>query len=443
MTPAELAAQALEAVWRAVDAGEAAVLVDSPPGAGKSTLVREVGRRAARRTQVPIVAQTNEQADDMVRGLLRDKASGLGTGLVVGRLHAATYSPPDDLARDPSVVLSGDIGRFTDVDLVVSTARKWAHVGTGRWPFGIIDEAYQMRSDDLIPVGAMVDRLLLVGDPGQLSPFTAADDTHLRGLPMSPLHTAAGVIATTHPQAPQIALPVSWRLSPSAAAVVSDAFYATPFAAGTGEGVRSLRLPLAAVSTPEQAALRIAADGGWAVRELPDMLMPSNDPQAVQALADLVREALTSPPDVVDEHGERALLPADIAVGVTHRDQRARVRFAVDAVCQELDLPAGSVTVDTANRLQGRQYELVFAWHPLSGRRDATAFHLEAGRLCVLLSRHRQACVVVTRAGLRRQLEAHPSTDPIWVGERLPVVDGWSAHLALLDHLEPLRVAAA
>ncbi|WP_432644254.1 hypothetical protein [Nocardia cyriacigeorgica] len=51
---------------------------------------------------------------------------------------------------------------------------------------------------------------------------------------------------------------------------------------------------------------------------------------------------------------------------------------------------AQHVAVNTANRLQGPEFEVVIVVHPLSGRRDATAFHLEAGRLCVLTSRHRQ-----------------------------------------------------
>ncbi len=50
------------------------------------------------------------------------------------------------------------------------------------------------------------------------------------------------------------------------------------------------------------------------------------------------------------------------------------------------------IRVDTANRLQGAGFDVTIVLHPLSGRRDATAFHLEAGRLCVLASRHRHAC---------------------------------------------------
>jgi hypothetical protein len=443
VTAAERAAAATADVWDAVTSGEPATVVDSPPGAGKSTLVREISRRAAAAGRVPVVVQTNEQADDMVRGFLADLDRGRGAGLTVGRLHASHHQVPADIARDPRVRSSNDIRQLRDCDVLVAPGKKWAFVRDDRMRFAIVDEAYQMRSDLLMPVGLLADRLLLVGDPGQLAPFTAADDTDLRGMTLSPLGTAAGTILTTHPHAPLITLPVSWRLPPSAAEVVSDAFYETPFSSGVNVGVRALRLPVGAVENSEQVALRAASDSGWAMLALPDLFMPQTDPGAVDALARLVHEALASGATTHDETGHRPLAASDIAVGVTHRDQRARVAAAVNQICAAHGLPAGSVVVDTANRLQGRQYELVIAWHPLSGRRDASAFHLEAGRLCVLLSRHRQACVVVTRGGLRQQLEAHPSTDPVWLGERLPVVDGWSAHLALLDHLDQHTVTAA
>ncbi|KPC77215.1 helicase, partial [Streptomyces sp. NRRL WC-3753] len=77
-----------------------------------------------------------------------------------------------------------------------------------------------------------------------------------------------------------------------------------------------------------------------------------------------------------------------IAVGTAHRDQAAAVRAELAALGVE------GVAVDTANRLQGREFDVNVVLHPLSGRPDATAFHLETGRLCVLASRHRHACVV-------------------------------------------------
>ncbi|MGW0694589.1 hypothetical protein [Streptomyces sp. NPDC002738] len=47
--------------------------------------------------------------------------------------------------------------------------------------------------------------------------------------------------------------------------------------------------------------------------------------------------------------------------------------------------------MDTANHFQGREFDVTLVWHPLSGRQDVSAFRLETGQLCVLLSRHRFA----------------------------------------------------
>ena len=78
----------------------------------------------------------------------------------------------------------------------------------------------------------------------------------------------------------------------------------------------------------------------------------------------------------------------------------------------------------------------------LGCRRDATAFHLEAGRLCVLVSLQRHACIVVARAGIADLLDAHPSDEPIHLGVRAKFPDGWEANHALLAHLANNRVRA-
>jgi hypothetical protein len=101
---------------------------------------------------------------------------------------------------------------------------------------------------------------------------------------------------------------------------------------------------------------------------------------------------------------------------------------------------AEAVTVDTANRLQGREYDVTVVLHPLSGRPDATAFHLETGRLCVLASRHRHACIVVARAGIAELLDEHPSTEPVQLGVTVKFPDGWTANHAVLEHLSEHRV---
>ncbi len=93
------------------------------------------------------------------------------------------------------------------------------------------------------------------------------------------------------------------------------------------------------------------------------------------------------------------------------------------------------ITVDTANRLQGREYDVTIVLHPLSRRRDATAFHLESGRLCVLTSRHRHACIVVARVGIAELLDGHPSTERLHLDVPVKFPDGWEANHAMIAYL--------
>ncbi|GAA4208208.1 AAA family ATPase [Actinocatenispora rupis] len=436
MTAAADHAAAVEQTWSYVDGGARTVVVDSPPGAGKSTLVRQLTQRLVDAGgQVPIITQTNDQADDLAASIAAAVAPA-----AVGRLHSGEYRAPED--APPTIAYSTRAADLAACPVLIATAAKWAFVSGDDHHFelGVVDEAYQMSSAALVRVAGLFDRLLLVGDPGQLSPFTVADEHVLRSLATWPLDTAAGTILRNHPDTPVVPLPVSWRLPPSAASVVSDAFYTRPFRAGSPPGERALRLPSAGTDAVG-AVLATAAETGWGLLELPEAYLPRTDPECVAAIATLVGRLLGAGASTVDGSGTRALTPADVAVGVTHRDQRAYVRGAVDAALAVQGIPAGAVTVDTANRLQGRQYEVVVAWHPLSGRRDASAFHLEAGRLCVLASRHRQACVVVGRGGIAAQLAAYPADEPVWLGADTPQVDGWAANVAFLDHVGRARVS--
>ena len=405
------------------------VVVDSPPGAGKSTLVvRAAGELATAGEPLMIVAQTNEQVDDLIARLAVRHPT-----LAVGRLSAVDYVTSARVAGHQACRVGAKIADLRSPAVTIATAAKWATVTEGTWPWAIVDEAYQMRSDALLRVAPRFERALFVGDPGQLDPFSTVDTDRWTGLSWDPMQSAVAVLLRHNPSLPVHRLPVSWRLPHSAAPVVAAAFYPfTGFRSGTGPGGRSLTFARPAVSAVDEV-LDTAAFTGWGCHELPARFTLRTDAEAAAVCAALAERALSRGAVTVSETGTAALTADRLAIGAAHRDQVAAIRSA-------LPPPAAGVTVDTANRLQGREYDLTIVLHPLSGRQDATAFHLEAGRLCVLTSRHRHACVVVARAGIAELLDAHPSTEPVHLNVPVTFPDGWEANHVMLAHLASVAV---
>ncbi|MDT0318448.1 AAA family ATPase [Streptomyces millisiae] len=410
------------------------VVVDSPPGAGKSTLVvRAALHLVARGEYVMVIAQTNEQVDDLTERLARNRPD-----LVVGRLLSTTRPLSPRLAALPGVVSAKTIPDLgpTPPPIIIATAAKWPWVKEehGHWSRAIVDEAYQMRSDALLACAPLFDSALFVGDPGQLDPFSTVETDRWTGLTWDPLRNAVDVTLAHNPAMAVRALPVSWRLPATAAPLVERAFYPfTPFDSGTGPDDRRMTLLRALAPDPIDQVLDRAAETGWGHLELPFRQTLRTDRELARALADtasrLVARGTTTFCDQAPPPEGRRLTPARIAIGVAHNDQAEAVR---SALAPELD----GITVDTANRLQGREFDVTLVWHPLSGRADASAFHLETGRLCVLLSRHRHACLVVARAGIPELLDRHPSHQPVHLDVPPKFPDGWRAHQIVMDHLQ-------
>jgi energy-coupling factor transporter ATP-binding protein EcfA2 len=424
-TPANEAARIIDAVLQDLAMPvHRGVVVDSPPGAGKSTLVvRAAGVLATTGTSLMIVAQTNEQVDDLIARL-----AVASPELGVGRLSAVDYAATERVRSHPSCRVGAKVADLGGPPVTIGTAAKWATVTDGTWPWAIVDEAYQMRSDALLRVAPRFERALFVGDPGQLDPFSTVEVDRWTGLSWDPMQSAVAVLLRHNPDLPVHRLPVSWRLPASAAPVVAAAFYPfTGFRSGTGPSDRALSFGTPAAS-PIDEVLDTAATSGWGLRELPARFTVRTDAEAAAACALIACRALARDGVTISEAGTRPLTADRIAIGAAHRDQVAAIRAFLPAEARD-------ITVDTANRLQGREYDLTVVLHPLSGRRDATAFHLESGRLCVLTSRHRHACVVVARAGIAELLDAHPSTEPVHLGVPVKFPDGWEANQAMLAHL--------
>jgi hypothetical protein len=410
-------------------------VVTAPAGAGKSGLVcRAVGAARAARLRVAVASPTNEQAFGLVDRLAQENPQH-----TISFFPASTVTLPAAIENRRNVDIV-DAGGASTAGVVVATVAKLGDAfGRGNllgFDAMLVDESYQANSTGYYAIGHLASTHLLVGDSGQLSPFsTIPNADQWRGLDEDPLQTAVGVLLRNHPRTSLFKLPITRRLDPRAVPVVRAFYPANPFEAAVQSGVRQLRLFARGKRRPLDPVLDLAARHGWAHLELPDALTLSADPEIVDTIVELVRRLGERRAEVRCERRPTWASPR-IAVGVSHNDQKDQLRAALD------NAGRGDVVVDTANKLQGLEYDVVVAWHPLSGLPEADEFHLDAGRLCVLLTRHRHACILVGRAGDRTLLEGVPPKSPSYIGsDQEPFLDGWAVHEEVFAALEPFRIA--
>ena len=423
-----------------VSLSQRAIVLKAPAGAGKSGAVCRAAIEAARLGhRVLVTGQTNSQVQDLVRRLVQTSAD-----VPIAYCPASSVPTPDDFSVLPSVSVV-DAAAAAHRQLVVATTHKVAFSpDSGDFDAAVIDEAYQCDSTLLYCIANRSECWLLVGDPGQLDPFSTADVSQWRGLAEDPTLTAVDVLLHNYPATPVHPFPISRRLSPSAVGLVSGSFYPDlSFEAATLEGERELRLGNGAGTTTgyevmADAALDQAGTSGWAHVVLPARRSLSADQEVAETITATVARLLTRQAKARCERWptQYLLTQPRIAVGVAHRDQRDLMQGLLQAegLCD--------VRVDTANSLQGLEFDVTVVWHPLTGQFEADEFHLDPGRMCVLLSRHRHACIVVGRESDSELLRYQPAMQERWLGLHAdPVTLGWEAHSAVLAAMSEHRVA--
>jgi hypothetical protein len=417
-----------------------AVVTRAPAGAGKTGfLINASDSIRKRKLRVAIGTPTNEQAFELVRRL----ASAPSRTITYVPATSIEVPVPLRALRNVRTVTAREANSG---DLIVATLNKlgdaFSRHDIGPVDVLLIDESYQAKSAVYYAAGGLADLHLLVGDYGQLMPFsTVPDPDFWRGLPENPLQTAVGILLRNHPTTPVFSLPLSRRLDARAVAVTQSFYPDLPFRAAVLPDVRELRL-VPSVSTRGQgrivdAALDRAAQSGWAHVELPAAPVLTTDPDVVSVISALVDRLAQRGARVRCELSTewRDLDPARIAVAVSHNDQKDILRARLDAQGNQ------NVVVETANKLQGLEFDFVIAWHPLAGLPNADEFHLDPGRLCVMMTRHRHACVVVGRASDRMLLDAIPPPTPAYLGDDPePLYQGWAVHEAVFGAMEQHRV---
>lgn len=415
-----------------------AVIVAAPAGAGKSYLVESVVDDVLPNHRVAVAAPTNEQVFDITRRIA-DRLSRSQTGEEVMLLHARQVTPPDDLRARRNVLLPAD-AEPNDVDVLVGTVDKLGDAfirgDLRRRELLVIDECYQASSSQYLKAGGLAPTHLLVGDPGQIDPFsTLPDGDYWRGLPEDPIQTAVGVLLRNHSIKAQHFLPITRRLAP-AAAVTAAAFYpGRSFASAVRSGVRRLAMGPAVCKSTDRvinAALDEAAATGWGYLQLPAGIALPTDPDTLELAVTTVDWLFRRTPQVSCENhrAPHDLTPPRVGVAVSHRDQVSHLRARLDSRGHS------AVKVETANRLQGLEFDVVVAVHPLTGLAEPDAFHLDPGRMCVMLTRHRHACVVIGREGDPDLLNGIPPSTPAYLGwDPDPTLDGWSAQRLVYDTL--------
>lgn len=445
-TPAGRAEAVVDDILRALYGPDPYVVVYAPPGSGKTTLVCDLaaqemvilGGRAV------IATQTTLQTWDVARRLA--SSSTVTAPLPVTLYLSKKVRVPDDILALPSVRIARE-GRDMPRGpaIVVANAAKLAHLivsAAALYTLLIVDEACQLADYRFAQIAGLADRIVLVGDPGQIDPFVRSRVERWRDERTGPHLPCVRVLLARWPGTATYTLPVSRRLPFDTAEVVGTYFYpAQPFASLAPPGARRLLPgPIGALPIVGSAAatrgLDAAIDRVAAGRSLVGLTLPARttgdvDEELAGCIALLIERLLARGAAVDDGSGPapRALEPGMIGVVCANVDQ-------VTAVTARLDRRLRDVLVQTANSYQGLERPLMLVHHPLSGRVEPDAFHLDAGRFCVMLSRHRVACVIVGRRGIARQLDRYAPDNERALGEDDdPEYQGLRAHRGVLRSL--------
>jgi hypothetical protein len=459
LTVATTAQQVTDDALRALQADQH-VIIRAHAGAGKtggrsSGTVRMAGALARTGARVAVLTAQNDQVTDTVDRLCRIWPDVTTTFLPA----TSSFNDMPDWIRlrrqrpaNLQVATSGTPERRqvqSGAGLFVMTASKFSFLYPAGYtgtvsdkllevePFDvtIVDEAWMAPAALWPRLDALSRLLALIGDPGQILPWLP-DTEFYPGMLGSPVESLPELVAREHAgSVTTFELAVSRRNASHTTALTGTlpAYAASPTRAMLA--AHEVPLTLGAVPLQRQSvdgALARVAAHGVALDRLPAGIAPQDDPLVAHACALAADRLLQLGAELGHPDGVRQLRPEGITIVVAHHDQKAAVQRALaDLGRRGSNAPA----VATFNTIQGATTDVAIVWHPLSGRSDVSAFHADAGRLTVGLTRHTHGCLLISRDGVGDRLASAPVCDDLEGDARDGRYTGLLAHRRVWDAL--------
>jgi len=411
--------EAEQVVLDAQSSKEPVTLVASPPGAGKTTLVVSAVADATARGEGVIVATfTRSQAIDVLRRLMERNvtASWLTKDLL-----------PTEVLPVGAEIVSSAPSQIPAGEALVATVKRLHHANV-QANLLVMDEAWQITDADFLPISGQGSRLLLIGDPGQIPPVVTFEPERWRSEPAGPHRPAPEVLLTRWGKGVLLVrLPATRRFPADSAALLAPFYPDHPFGS---------------VASSQPYDFWPFDGRSLVMMEVPPAIVDPVDPALATQTVWLVQHAIAN-----------GVPPERIGVVCSYIRQVVAVQAALGGL-------AASVRVETANRWQGLQTDLVIGWHPLSGVGQVSALNLDAGRLCVTLSRHQRGMILLSRPGvgetlakgvngLGRLLADDLYRDEQWPLAHLddwdpdPIRRSWLVHRRLLESVPRVEMAAS
>jgi hypothetical protein len=427
-------------------------VVSAAPGSGKSTALLEIARTLlgeAGSHRILIAAQTNNQATDLAIKLKKKYKD-----LRVARLVSSRLEQPEEFKGD--WLTSSDQLPDDEKSIVIGTTAKLAQALKQlvkiQVDYLLVDEAFQMSWAAFMQLSSLSSNFVLIGDGGQIDPVVTVDTGRWESSKFPPHWPAPNTVALRKTalsnKFKEAQLNYCWRLPRNSVDYIKP-FYeqldleVLPVPAAD-ERVLTFTTQAPTADASIQSALEMSRDGSPVLVTIPDETTgtPVNADKALakeiaQALKQLLQANPTWAMKDNPQNPSGVLKLDDIAICSTKRAMNAMIEHEIQSVLKEAPIelrnpktetqPNFGLKVDTPERLQGLEFKVFLAVHPLSSSTNPSAFDLETGRLCVMASRHQIALIMFSREHVLTSLDvqlpdaiqAPGMKDNVGIGHRL------------------------